>query len=44
MDADKQAQLKLLLEQAANLLASAENEKWSFKTFDQIELHAISLG
>ncbi len=44
MDADKQAQAKLLLEQAANLLASAENEDGSFKTFDQIELHAISLG
>jgi len=44
MDADKQARAKLYIEQAADLLASAENPDGSFKTFDQIESHADNLG
>ena len=44
MDADKQSQAKFYMEQAANLFASADNSDGSFKTFDQIELHANDLG
>ena len=44
MDADKHAQATQLMEQLADLLASAENEDGSFKTFDQMELHANAIG
>ena len=44
MDAGKEARAAELMEELANLLAAAENDDGSYKTFDQMELHANSIG
>lgn len=44
MDAEVLAQAKRHMEMAVNLFAAAENDDGSFKTFDEIESHANSLG
>lgn len=44
MDAEKMAEAKRHMEMAVNLFASSANDDGSFKTFDQIELHANSIG
>ena len=44
MDAQKQARASELMEELAELLASAENQDGSWKTFDQMELAANAVG
>ena len=44
MDARKQARAAELMEELAELFASAENEDGSFKTLDQMELAANEIG
>jgi uncharacterized protein with PIN domain len=44
MDAQKQARADELVEELANLLAEAENQDGSFKTFDQMEIAANKVG
>jgi hypothetical protein len=44
MDAQKQARARELMEELADLLASAENQDGSWKTFDQMELAANEVG
>ena len=44
MDAQKQARASELMEELAELLASAENQDGSWKTFDQMELAANEIG
>jgi len=44
MDAQKQARASELMEELTELLASAENQDGSWKTFDQMELAANEVG
>ena len=44
MDAQDQARAGELMEELAELLASAENQDGSWKTFDQMELAANEVG
>jgi len=44
MDAQNQARADELVEELANLLAKAENQDGSWKTFDQMELAANEIG
>ncbi len=44
MVAQEQARARELMEELAELLASAENQDGSWKTFDQMELAANEVG
>ena len=44
MDAQKQARANELMQELAELFASAENPDGSWKTFDQMELDANEVG